>query len=82
MAWVSQSLLLCGVGAGGGLLLAIGASGPLRGVLGTTFPGFDITPEIIQTAISLALGVALFAGLAPAIRARSLRVVDALKEEV
>ena len=79
---LSQSLLLCGVGAGGGILLALGASDSLRGFLGTTFPGFSINSEIIQTALSLALGVALFAGLAPAVRARSLRVVDALREEI
>jgi len=80
---LSQSILLCGVGAGAGILLAISASGPLRSSpLGTMFPGLAIGGEIIQTAVTVALAVSLFAGLVPAVRARRLTVVEALREEI
>lgn len=78
---LTQSLLLCGVGAGAGILLALSAEDPLRGSLGTMFPGFAIRGEIIQSAIALAIAVALFAGLVPAARARRLTVIEALREE-
>lgn len=76
-----QSMILCGVGAGSGILLALSASKPLRGSLGTMFPGFAIHSGIVQTAVLVAIGLALFAGLAPALRARRLTVIEALREE-
>lgn len=79
---LSQSILLCGVGSGAGILLALSAEGSLRSTLGTTFPGFNIGGEIVQSAVAVAIAVAFFAGLAPAVRARRLTVVEALREEL
>ena len=79
---LSQSLLLCGLGAGTGIFLALGIEGPLQAVLGSNFPGLQINREVLTPAIILAICVALFAGLAPALRARRLTVIEALREEV
>lgn len=79
---LSQAFLLCGVGAGTGILFALGVEGPLRDTLGTNFPGFDINQEVTIPAVTVAVAVALFAGLAPALRARRLTVIEALREEV
>ena len=78
---LSQAILLCGVGAGAGILFALGVEGPLRSTLGSNFPGFEINQEVILPAISVAIAVALIAGLAPALRARRLTVIEALREE-
>jgi putative ABC transport system permease protein len=78
---LSQAILLCGVGAGAGILFALGVEGPLRRTLGSSFPGFEINQEVTLPAISVAIAVALIAGLAPALRARRLTVIEALREE-
>ena len=79
---LSQSLILCGLGAGTGIFLALGIEGPLQAVLGSNFPGLQINREVLTPAIILAICVALFAGLVPALRARRLTVIEALREEV
>ena len=76
-----QSFLLCGVGGGVGIALAY-VSGPgISAVLGTMFPGFRIASEVVlQTALIVVL-LGLVAGIAPALRARRMTAIDAIRAE-
>ncbi|HUR40994.1 MAG TPA: FtsX-like permease family protein [Verrucomicrobiae bacterium] len=77
--WVvlAEALFLCGIGAGGGLLLAAW----LAPGIGSNMPGFaamQVTPSSALTGLALAAGLALVVGLPPALRAMRLDIVNAL----
>lgn len=76
---LSQSLLLCLAGGGVGIALAV-LSGPSMAVsLGTMFPGYEVTRGTIAQAAVLTVVIGFFAGIAPALRARGLSVISALR---
>lgn len=76
---LGQSMLLTAVGGFGGLLLAIATEQPLARVLGTVFPGYHIAAETALEAIFATLAIGLLAGIMPALRARKLSVLTALR---
>ena len=76
---LAEALLLCGVAAAGGMLLAawlapgIGANLPIPG-----FAGMQLTAAAATTGALIAAALALAVGLPPALRAMRLQIVDAL----
>jgi len=76
---LAQSLLLCGAGGALGMLLAKGSEPVLMIGLGTMFPGYTVAPHTLLQAAALSLAIGLVAGIVPALRARSLQCVDALR---
>jgi len=74
-----ESLLMCAAGGAAGVFLAKSAERPLWSVISSQVPGFEISTTVLGLGISLALGLGLLAGIAPAIRARNLRPVAALR---
>ncbi|MEM8712238.1 MAG: FtsX-like permease family protein, partial [Planctomycetota bacterium] len=73
-----QSLLICVLGGGLGLLLARLTEPGIAGALGSMFPGYRVLPSTFALGAAAALGIGLFAGIAPAWRAARLDTVDAL----
>jgi len=89
MAFLLESLVLCGLGAALGCLGALAlqaATGGLR--TGTMNPGtftelafsFDFGPRVLLKGALLAMAMGLLGGLMPALRAVRMKVVDALRE--
>ncbi|MCA8977421.1 MAG: ABC transporter permease [Planctomycetes bacterium] len=76
---IAESLLMCVTGGAIGLTLVKAAERPLWSMLSAQVPGFQISNEVLLTGVALAVGLGLTAGLAPAMRARSLRPVQALR---
>jgi len=76
---LAQALLLCLVGGGLGVALALVSQPFIISILGTMFPGYAITTETILLALALAAGIGLAAGLVPAWTASRLRSVEALR---
>ena len=76
---LQQSLALSLIGGGLGTLLAVATESFMFNLLGNRFPGYRITPETIGLGLLLAVGIGLLAGIAPAIGASRLRVVQALR---
>ena len=77
---VVQSLALCCVGGGIGLLLAWATEKTLSDALGKNFPGYLIRPGTFVLAGVITVSIGLVAGVAPAVRAARLRCVEALRE--
>ncbi|QDU69400.1 ABC transporter permease [Engelhardtia mirabilis] len=79
---MGESLLLCGLGGAIGVAVALAIDGPVRGFLMSYgFTAFEVAPSTAALGLGLALSVGLLAGLAPAIGAARLRVVEALRFE-
>jgi len=78
---IGQSLALCGLGGGFGILIALGAQVPIATLLGRFFPGFRILPETIFLAIGVTIAVGLLAGIVPGRSASRMRAVDALRRQ-
>jgi putative ABC transport system permease protein len=76
---VLESLLVCCLGGVVGILLAKAAERPLWSVVSSTIPGFTIDNSVLLFGFLLTIGLGLAAGLAPALRARALRPVVALR---
>lgn len=79
--FLAEGVALCVLGGGLGALLARAADRPLWSVMSTMIPGFHIDDAVILQGLGLALGLGLLAGLAPALRARRLVPVTALRME-
>ena len=77
---LSQSLFLCVLGGLLGVALAKGTQ-PLMmmGPVGAMFPGYDVTNRTMVIAASLSAAIGLVAGFVPALAARRMRSVDALR---
>lgn len=75
---VGQALVLCAVGGGLGVGLALLAQDGIAGALGATFPGFAVAPRTVALALSIAVGIGLASGAVPAWRTRQLRCIEAL----
>lgn len=75
---VTQSLVLCGLGGGLGVALALLAQDGIAAGMGAVFPGFAVAPQTALLGLALSLAIGLFAGAVPAWRAARLRCVEAL----
>jgi len=78
---MSQSLVLCGLGGGFGILLALGLDPVFAQVMGKFFPGFGVSPETLSLAVAVTLAIGLLAGIVPAWRASSRPPVLDLRQE-
>jgi len=78
---LGQSLLLCLLGGGAGVLLALALEPGIAEGLGASFPGFTIQSATAFQALLVSGIVGLVAGLVPAWRARALAPVAALRSE-
>ena len=76
---LGQSILICGVGGLAGMGLAKLSEPSMIATMGTFFPGYRITPEILQEALLVTILLGLAAGFAPARRAAGLNVAQAMR---
>ncbi len=76
---LAQGLLLTALGGGLGMALAVATGPGFEAFLGTTFPGYHVTNEILAQAGALSLTIGLIAGTIPAWRARNMQAVEALR---
>ena len=76
---LGQGVVLCGLGGGVGIGLAQLSSPEIAKLLGTMFPGFEMTSEILTSACTLSLGIGLLSGALPAAATRKLMAVDAFR---
>jgi putative ABC transport system permease protein len=78
---MSESLLLCGLGGGLGVALAVGTAKGFGESISTMVPFYEVSPGTIGLGLGLSLGLGLVAGLGPALRASRLPVVQAIRPE-
>ena len=80
MIVLGEAVFLCAVGGGLGLgIAALLAPGVARGIK-DILPGFEIVWQTIAIGLAIAVLLGLVVGAVPAITARRLRIVDALRE--
>lgn len=74
-----QSMIMCSLGGALGIGLAkLLESGMAKG-LGTMFPGYEITGTTLIEASLVTVAIGLLAGITPAVRARTIDVITALR---
>ncbi|MFT4844170.1 MAG: putative ABC transport system permease protein [Planctomycetota bacterium] len=76
---IIESLLICATGGAVGIFLAKSAERPLWSAISSQIPGFEISSAVLMLGISLAIALGILAGIAPALRARNLQPVAALR---
>jgi putative ABC transport system permease protein len=77
---LGEAVLLCVVGGAAGLgIAALLAPGVARGIK-DILPGFEIVWQTIVAGLAIAVLLGLLVGAVPALTARRLRIVDALRE--
>ena len=77
---LGEAVLLCVVGGAIGLgIAALLAPGVARGIK-DILPGFEIVWQTIAAGLAIAILLGLVVGAVPAVTARKLRIVDALRE--
>jgi putative ABC transport system permease protein len=77
---LGEAVLLCAVGGAIGLgIAALLAPGVARGIK-DILPGFEIVWQTIAVGLAIAVLLGLLVGAVPALTARRLRIVDALRE--
>ncbi len=77
---LGEAVLLCAVGGGIGLgIAALLAPGVARGIK-DILPGFELVWQTIAVGLAIAVLLGLVVGAVPALTARKLRIVDALRE--
>ncbi len=76
---IVQAFVLCGLGGALGILLAKMAEPGMAKAIGSMFPGFQVTGPTILEAVAATVAIGFLAGIAPALRARALSVIDALR---
>ena len=74
---LGESLLLAFLGAGLGMLAGAGLLALLPQASGGMAPPISFAPSVIGWGAAVALGLGLFTGLAPALGAYRMRIVDA-----
>jgi putative ABC transport system permease protein len=75
---LAESLVLMGIGAAVGMVAAVAVLPAVNGATGGRFPPLFVSAETWALAAAVAVSVALAIGLPPALRARRLKIVDAL----
>ena len=75
---LAEAVALLAIGAGVGMAIAVAVLPGLNTKTGGRFPPLFLGAETWLLAGAIALGVALAVGLPPALRARRLKIVDAL----
>jgi putative ABC transport system permease protein len=81
-AWlmIGESLLLCGLGAGLGVLLGVLLEGGFQDATASFIPGFGFDRDTLLLGAAIALGVGLVSGIVPGLYAARLTAVEALRE--
>jgi putative ABC transport system permease protein len=77
--YASEAVLLVGAGTALGLAAALLLEAPTRRALGTQVPMYAVSPDTLVQAVAIGLVIAIVAAAVPALRARRLRPVDALR---
>jgi putative ABC transport system permease protein len=77
---LGEAVLLCVVGGAVGLALAGLMSSGVAALIKDILPGFELVWQTIATGLLIAVLMGLVVGAVPAITARRLRIVDALRE--
>jgi putative ABC transport system permease protein len=77
--YVGEALLLVALGGGLGIALAWITQEPFRVAFGTYIPQYFVSTDTLVFAGMICLGIAVLAGLIPAIRASRLKAVEALR---
>lgn len=75
---IAQSLALCLLGGGLGLLLMRVTEAGIADGMGAFFPGFYVEPETYALGLLVSAGLGIVAGISPALRAGRLRPAAAL----
>jgi putative ABC transport system permease protein len=75
---LAEAFVLLVLGAGVGMGSAVAVMPALNGATGGRFPPLFVSEGTWMLAAAIAVGLALCIGLPPALRARRLRIVDAL----
>jgi putative ABC transport system permease protein len=78
---IAQSLALCILGGGLGLLFARAMEPGIAKGMGGFFPGFHVLPSTYLLGAVVTVGLGLVAGIFPALQAGKLRPVEALGAE-
>ena len=78
---LAEAVLLLLTGCVVGMLFAVALMPGLNGSTGGRFPPLFVSVETCVIAAFIAIGVALAIGLPPALRARRLKIVDALSAQ-
>lgn len=77
---VAESLLVCMLGAGLGVLLGIGLEAGFQSATAQFIPGFGFDRETLLLGAGIALFVGAVSGIVPGLRAARLTTVEALRE--
>lgn len=77
--YLTESLLLVGLGGAAGIVLAWLTEEPFRVIFGTYIPQYFVSEDVMVTAGLICLVIAFLSGLVPAWRARRLKAVEALR---
>jgi putative ABC transport system permease protein len=75
---LAEALLLLTIGAGLGMVVAVGLLPVLNGATGGRFPPLFVSANTWVVAVAIAVGLAVVIGLPPAVRVNRLRIVNAL----
>jgi putative ABC transport system permease protein len=75
---LAEALVLLALAGGLGMLVATGVLPALNRAIGARFPPLHVTAGTWLTGAAIVLALGLAVGLPPALRARRLRIVDAL----
>jgi len=77
---LGEAILLTLVGAAVGLAVALVLSPGIRRAIANILPNFALSPTTVAGGVALAMVLGLIVGAVPALTARRLRIVDALRE--
>ena len=76
---VGESLAICAIGGGAGILLTAPAAAAFKMAAGNIFPVFQVSPETVAMQSACALAVGLAAAAVPAVRSARVRIVEGLR---
>ena len=74
-----ESLMICAIGAGLGIVFTFPVATWFGAQMGTLFPVFEVSKETLLLQIACASAVGVVSALAPSHRAASVKIVDGLR---
>jgi putative ABC transport system permease protein len=74
-----ESIAICAIGGGLGLLLTSPAAAAFKKAAGGVFPIFQVSSETVLLQVACALAIGLTAAIVPAWQASRVRIVDGLR---